>query len=164
MTQIITVHGGLTAQPELKFTNNSTPLATFTVASSDRVLNRDTGKWEDGKDKLFLRCTAWGTIAENITASALEKGQQVTVTGKLLTREWEQDGQRRSQVELKVTDFAVSLKHATAQVARSQKPQGSPDASRGAGTDPWSSTPSNGAQGGFQDPWFAGGFDDGQPF
>ena len=118
MTQIITVHGGLVATPEMRFTQSGTPFASFTVASSDRVQNRETGKWEDGKDRLFLRCTAWGNLAENIAASNLEKGAQIAVTGKLLTREWEQDGQKRSQVELKVSDFMVSLKHATARVTR----------------------------------------------
>ncbi len=118
MTQIITVHGGLVATPEMRFTQSGTPFASFTVASSDRVQNRDTGKWEDGKDRLFLRCTAWGNLAENIAASNLDKGAQIAVTGKLLTREWEQDGQKRSQVEMKVNDFMASLKHATAQVTR----------------------------------------------
>lgn len=121
MTQIITVHGGLVATPEMRFTQSGTPFASFTVASSDRVQNRETGKWEDGKDRLFLRCTAWGNLAENIAASNLDKGAQIAVTGKLLTREWEHEGQKRSQVELKVSDFMVSLKHATAQVTRASQ-------------------------------------------
>lgn len=158
MTQVMTVHGGLVAEPELKFTQGNTPLATFTVASSKRILNRDTGKWEDGKDKLYLRCTAWGTLAENVTASALQKGARVVVTGELLTREWEQEGQRRSQVELKVSDFGVSLKHATAQVTRSQRDGGGSGASAapsaGVGSsDPWNA-PQNGLDGFGDEPSF----------
>ena len=162
MTQIITVHGGLVAPPELKFTNNGTPFATFTVASTDRV--QQDGKWVDGKDKLFLRCTAWGTIGENIDASALPKGAQVLVTGKLLTREWEHEGQKRSSTELKVTDFAVSLKHATATPVRAAQNAtyggGNPGAT--SNESPWGgSSAQNVAQGGF-----GGGaaFDDEQPF
>ncbi len=161
MTQVMTVHGGLVAEPELKFTQGNTPLATFTVASSKRILNRDTGKWEDGKDKLYLRCTAWGTLAENVTASALQKGARVVVTGELLTREWEQDGQRRSQVELKVSDFGVSLKHATAQVTRSQRDGGGSGGGFGAQTGVGSSGEGFGAQGGFGDP---GEFGSPEPF
>ena len=160
MTQIITVHGGLVATPEMRFTQNGTPFASFTVASSDRVQNRDTGKWEDGKDRLFLRCTAWGNLAENIAASNLDKGAQIAVTGKLLTREWEQDGQKRSQVELKVSDFMVSLKHATAQVTRASQHGSGGGFGSGAGV---------GSPGGVPSPQnadsgFGGGFDDDQPF
>lgn len=156
MTQIITVHGGLVATPEMRFTQSGTPFASFTVASSDRVQNRDTGKWEDGKDRLFLRCTAWGNLAENIAASNLEKGAQIAVTGKLLTREWEQDGQKRSQVELKVSDLMVSLKHATAQVTRAQQhgSGGGFGSGAGVGSSGGVSSPQNADSG------FGGGFDD----
>lgn len=159
MTQIITVHGGLVATPEIRFTQNGTPLASFTVASSDRVQNRETGKWEDGKDRLFLRCTAWGNLAENIAASNLDKGAQIAVTGKLLTREWEQDGQKRSQVELKVSDFMVSLKHATAQVTRAsqQGSNGGFGSGVGVGSSGGVSSPQNADSG------FGSGFGD-EPF
>ncbi len=160
MTQIITVHGGLVATPEMRFTQSGTPFASFTVASSDRVQNRDTGKWEDGKDRLFLRCTAWGNLAENIAASNLEKGAQIAVTGKLLTREWEQDGQKRSQVELKVSDFMVSLKHATAQVTRASQhgSGGGFGSGAGVGSPGGVSSPQNADSG------FGAGFDSEQPF
>ena len=162
MTQIITVHGGLVAIPEMRFTQSGTAFASFTVASSDRVQNRDTGKWEDGKDRLFLRGTAWGNLAENIAASNLEKGAQIAVTGKLLTREWEQDGQKRSQVELKVNDFMVSLKHATAQVTRATQhgSGGGFGSGAGVGSSGGVSSPQNADSG------FGGGFTDeeSQPF
>ncbi len=160
MTQIITVHGGLVATPEMRFTQSGTPFASFTVASSDRVQNRDTGKWEDGKDRLFLRCTAWGNLAENIAASNLEKGAQIAVTGKLLTREWEQDGQKRSQVEMKVNDFMASLKHATAQVTRATQhgSGGGFGSGAGVGSPSGVSSPQNADSG------FGSGFDDEQPF
>lgn len=164
MTQIITVHGGLVATPEMRFTQSGTPFASFTVASSDRVPNRETGKWEDGKDRLFLRCTAWGNLAENIAASNLDKGAQIAVTGKLLTREWEHEGQKRSQVELKVNDFMASLKHATAQVTRaSQQGQGGGfGGGSGQGQGEWAQPPANAPQ----NADFGGGFADeeSQPF
>lgn len=160
MTQIITVHGGLVATPEMRFAQSGTPFASFTVASSDRVQNRDTGKWEDGKDRLFLRCTAWGNLAENIAASNLEKGAQIAVTGKLLTREWEHEGQKRSQVEMKVNDFMVSLKHATAQVTRAT--QHGSGGGFGAGAGVWSPGGVSSPQS--ADSWFGSGFGDEQPF
>jgi len=121
VTQIITVHGGLTAAPELRFTNSGIPFLTGTVASTDRFLDKKTNEWRDGK-KLFLRFTAWNDIAENISQSALDKGTQVAVTGRLHTREFQdKDGTPRTSTELEVIDFLVSLKRATAVVTRVQK-------------------------------------------
>ncbi|MGI6878803.1 single-stranded DNA-binding protein [Microbacterium sp. gxy059] len=118
MTATITIHGGLTAAPELRYTQAGKPVCSGSVASTDRYRDRQTGEWKDGK-KLYLRWTAWDQIAENIAASGLDKGAQVAITGKLHTREYEdREGVRRTSTELEVTDFAVSLRRATAQVAR----------------------------------------------
>lgn len=162
LTAIITVHGGLTDAPQLKFTSSGTPFATGTVASTERYLDRKTNEWKDGK-RLFARFTAWGPLAENIAASNLDKGAQVTVTGKLHTREYDdQQGNKRSSTELELTDFAVSLKHATASVTRTNA-QGSQNASFGGGSQSqWANTPpadSGAPSGGFGD-----GFDQEQPF
>lgn len=118
MTATITVHGGLTSEPELRFSQSGTAIAGGTIASTDRYLDRQTNEWKDGK-KLYLRWSAFKDLAENIAASRLEKGAQVTITGKLHTREYEdRDGQKRSSTELEVTDFSVSLKKATATVQK----------------------------------------------
>ena len=118
MTATITVQGGLTAAPEIRYSQAGVPIASGTVASTDRYMDRQTNEWKDGK-KLFVRWSAFKDLAENIAASMLDKGAQVTVTGKLHTREYEdREGNKRSSMELEVTDFAVSLKRATAQVTR----------------------------------------------
>lgn len=151
MTATITVQGGLTAAPELRFSQSGTPIASGTVASTDRYMDRQSNEWRDGK-KLFVRWSAFKELAENIAASMLDKGAQVTVTGKLHTREYETaDGQKRSSTELEVTDFAVSLKRATAQVTRTERQagQGGPQTpNTGAGNDWAPPTPQ------------AGGYDD----
>jgi len=139
MTATITVHGGLTAAPEIRFSQAGVPIASGTVASTDRYMDRQSNEWRDGK-KLFVRWSAFKDLAENIAASMLDKGAQVTVTGKLHTREYEdREGNKRSSMELEVTDFAVSLKRATAQVARTERQAGhggpqSPNAGAG---DTW---------------------------
>ena len=160
MTATITVHGGLTAAPEIRYSQAGVPIASGTVASTDRYMDRQSNEWRDGK-KLFVRWSAFKDLAENIAASMLDKGAQVTVTGKLHTREYEdREGNKRSSMELEVTDFAVSLKRATAQVARTA-PQGgqgghqTPNAGAG---DPWA-TP--GAPAASQE---VGGYGDASPF
>lgn len=139
MTATITVQGGLTAAPEMRYSQAGVPIASGTVASTDRYMDRQTNEWKDGK-KLFVRWSAFKDLAENIAASMLDKGAQVTVTGKLHTREYEdREGNKRSSMELEVTDFAVSLKRATAQVARttSQGGQGGHQTSNAGAGDPW---------------------------
>jgi len=163
MTQIITVHGGLTAAPEMRFSQSGTPIASGTVASTERYQDRKTGEWRDGK-KLFQRWTAFGPLAENINASNLSKGERVAVTGKLHTREFQdKDGNQRSVNELEVSDFMVSIKHATAQVTRAQQQGQGGGFGAGAGQQSqqgWN-TPQNG---GSEPPQFGGNFDDDQPF
>lgn len=160
MTATITVQGGLTAAPEMRYSQAGVPIASGTVASTDRYMDRQTNEWKDGK-KLFVRWSAFKDLAENIAASMLDKGSQVTVTGKLHTREYEdREGNKRSSMELEVTDFAVSLKRATAQVARTERQSGhggpqSPNAGAG---DPWA-TP--GAPAASQE---VGGYGDESPF
>ncbi len=151
MTESITIHGGLTSAPELPYSNNGVPIASGTVASTERYLDRQTNEWRDGKS-LYLRYTAFKDMAENIAGSGLDKGSQVVVSGKLHTRSFDdRDGNKRTVIELEVTDFAVSLRRATAQVTRA--------ASGGGNNAPAAPTPSD-------EPWTAngGGYDSEVPF
>lgn len=153
MTATITIHGGLTAPPELRYSQSGLAIISGTVASTDRYLDRQSNEWKDGK-KLFLRFSAFKDLAEHIAASQLDKGAQVVVTGKLHTREFEdRAGNKRSSTELEVIDFAVSLRRATAQVTRAESTggQSAPNTGGVASGEPWS-TP--GAQTG-ADAWSA---------
>lgn len=109
---IITVVGNLTAEPELRHTADGVALATFTVASNSRSFDRRTQEWKDGPT-LYLRCSAWRRIAENIARSALRRGCGVIVQGRLEPHAYEtKDGGRRSTVEVTVEDVGTSLKYA----------------------------------------------------
>lgn len=104
---IITVVGNLTADPELKYVGSGTPVASFTVASTPRNLNRQTNEWEDG-EAMFIRCSVWREYAENVTET-LSKGMRVVVTGKLQVRNYQrQDGSQGTSIEMQV-DEAVHL-------------------------------------------------------
>ena len=113
---LITVIGNLTADPELRYTAQSVPVASFTVASTPRTYNRASGQWEDGT-AMFLRCSAWREMAENI-AESLTKGMRVIGHGRLQQRNWERDGQNRSSLEIQVDEIGPSLRYAQAQVTR----------------------------------------------
>ena len=49
MTATITVHGGLTSPPELRYSQSGLAIVGGTVASTDRYLDRQTNEWKDGK-------------------------------------------------------------------------------------------------------------------
>lgn len=160
MTATITIHGGLTAAPELRYSQNGLPIVTGTVASTDRYLDRQANEWKDGKT-LYVRYTAFKELAEHIAASALDKGSQIVVTGKLHTRSYDdREGQKRTSTELEVIDFAVSLRRATAQVTRAAASGGAQrtNTAPAASEEPWQ-TP--GAQ---TDAWAPSSFDQETPF
>src|SRR3954466_3652522 len=111
----ITVVGNLTADPELRFTSSGAAVANFTVASTPRTFDRQSGEWKDG-EALFLRCSIWRQAAENV-AESLQKGARVIVQGRLKQRSFEtREGEKRTVIELDVDEIGPSLKYATAKV------------------------------------------------
>src|SRR6266511_3735870 len=97
---IITVVGNLTADPELRFTPSGAAVASFTVASTPRTFDKQSGEWKDG-EALFLRCNIWRQAAENV-AESLTMGARVIVSGRLKQRSFEtREGAKRHIVEVK---------------------------------------------------------------
>ena len=118
---IITIVGNLTDAPELRFTPSGAAVASFTVASTPRTFDKQSQEWRDG-ETLFLRCSAWREMAENIAESLHEKGTRVIVQGRLTQRSYEtREGEKRIVVELQVDEVGPSLRYATAKVTRSQR-------------------------------------------
>lgn len=120
----VTIVGNLTADPELRYTTGGAAVANFTVASTPRTFDRNSGQWRDG-ETLFMRCSVWREIAENI-AGSLTKGTRVIVQGRLTQRSYEtRDGQQRTTVELQVDEVGPSLRYARAQITRTPSNYGS---------------------------------------
>ena len=151
----VTVVGNLTNDPELRFTPSGAAVASFTVASSSRVLDKATNEWKDG-DTTYLRCSVWRQYAENV-AESLTKGTRVIVTGRLRQRSYEtREGEKRTVMEIDVDDVGPALRYATAKVNRVQRSGGGFSGDNGGGgaapaDDPWSSAP---PAGGFDEPPF----------
>ena len=140
---LITVVGNLTADPELRYTQNGVAVANFTIASTPRMFDRASGEWKDG-EALFMRASVWREFAEHV-ASSLTKGARVVATGRLRQRSYEtKEGEKRTSVELEVDEIGPSLRYATAQVQRQSS------GAKGAMEDGWSSPAAGGAT---QDPW-----------
>jgi single-strand DNA-binding protein len=114
---VITVVGNLTADPELRYTQNGLPVANFTIASTPRNFDRATSEWKDG-EALFLRASVWREFAEHV-AGSLTKGMRVMAQGRLRQRSYQdREGNNRTSIELEVDEIGPSLRYATAQVTR----------------------------------------------
>lgn len=143
----ITITGNLTGDPELRFTPAGVAVANFTIASTPRNFDRQANEWRDG-ETLFLRCSIWRDYAENV-AESLTKGMAVIAQGNLVQRSFEtKEGDKRTVVELQVTDIGPALKYATAQVARVARRQQSGGFSQPQPVqeeNPWGSQPATGS-------------------
>ena len=114
---VLTLVGNLTADPEIRFTPSGAAVASFTVASTPRTFDRQTGEWKNGQ-ALFMPCQAWRQMAENI-AESLTKGIRVIVQGRLTQRSYTtREGENRTVVEMQVDEIGPSLRYAKAQVTR----------------------------------------------
>ena len=128
----ITVVGNLVADPELRFTASGQPVATFRIASTPRIMDRQTNEWKDG-DSLFLTCNVWRQAAENV-AESLQRGMRVIVTGRLKQRSYEtKEGEKRTVYEVEVDDVGPSLRNASAKVAKANRTGGAGGGGYGGG-------------------------------
>lgn len=132
---LTTVIGNLTADPELRFTPGGHAVASFTVASTPRHLDKTTNEWVDD-EALFMRCTIWRQYAENV-AESLTRGMQVIAIGRLRQRSYEtREGEKRTVIEMQCDDVGPALRWATAKVNRTTRGGVQPGP---ATDDPWGS-------------------------
>lgn len=88
MAAEIIVNGTLTRDPELKYAQSGTAMLKLALAATRRTQNRDTKQWEDDGDPLYIDVVFFGD-RENYLGDILRKGDQVSVTGALVRRNWE---------------------------------------------------------------------------
>ena len=150
---VTTITGNLTAEPELRFTNEGRPVASFTIANTPRFPDRATGQWKDG-ETWFVPCSVWGDMAENVITS-LTRGAAVVATGRLRCRTWQTpEGDKRARVELTVDEIGPSLRRNVAKVTKVTREHANGDTAPApaAATVPAASQPADGS-----DPWAADG-------
>lgn len=95
MNKIILI-GRLTKDVELRYTQvTNTAVASFTLAVDRKFTKSDNEKQTD-----FFNVIAWNKLAENIS-KYLSKGKQVTISGRLETRSWnDESGQKHNTIEI----------------------------------------------------------------
>jgi single-strand DNA-binding protein len=88
MNRVVLV-GRLTRDPDLRYTPNGVPVATFTLA-----VNRNYSNQQGEREADFINCVVWRRPAENV-ANFLKKGSLAGVDGRIQTRSYDgQDGKR----------------------------------------------------------------------
>jgi single-strand DNA-binding protein len=140
----LTIVGNATSDAEIRFTQSGAAVCSFTVASTPRVFDKQSGQYRDG-EALFLRVNAWRQLAENCGESVL-RGTRVVVTGRLRQRSFEtKEGDKRTVVELEADEVAVSLRFATAKVQKADRPDSSGGfgGAKSTADDPWAQAPAH---------------------
>lgn len=97
----VVLMGNLTRDPELRSTPSGQSVASFSLAVN-RSWKNASGETQEAVD--YIDCNAWGKAGE-IISQYMQKGRAILVSGRLQQRSWEQDGQKRSKVEVVVEDF-----------------------------------------------------------
>jgi single-strand DNA-binding protein len=118
-SNIITMVGNLTDDPELRFLGNGTAVANFTIASNRNWTDRDGQKQEE---TTFVRVNAWRDLGENV-AGSLKKGDRAIVIGRLRIRSYQdRDDQTRWVTEIEADEVAPSLRWAKAAPEKTRGP------------------------------------------
>lgn len=145
MDNTVTLVGNATRDPELRYTPSGQTVATFGLAVNRRWQNRQTQEWEEQTSFFDIKC--WAQMAENVSES-VQRGTRVIVTGRLEQRSWENDnGEKRSKVEVVADEIAPSLRWATAQVTKIERSAagggGASSSGGGGGSRPVANEPTN---------------------
>lgn len=96
----VVLMGNLTRDPELRTTPNGQNVCSFSLALN-RSYKNASGDWQEATD--YIDVVAWAALGERV-AQYLSKGRAALVSGRLQSRSWEQDGQKRSKVEVVAQD------------------------------------------------------------
>ena len=124
----VSLTGNLVEAPELRFTPSGVAMANLRIAVNKRWRDQD-GEWQS--EGHFFSGTAWRDLAEH-AADSLNKGDRITITGRLQQRTWETDeGDKRSMVDIDIDDISTSLRFATVSVTRMTREGGGGGGNRG---------------------------------
>jgi single-strand DNA-binding protein len=98
--------GHMGAAPEVKNLDNGNKMARFSLATNEVYLDK---KGEKQTNTDWHNVVAWGKTAE-LAEQLLQKGTEVAIEGKLTTRTWEKDGEKKYITEVVVNELLVLSK------------------------------------------------------
>src|ERR1700691_2795559 len=92
----VTLMGNLTRDPELRQTPSGQSVVSFSLALN-RAYKNHGGEWQEATD--YVGVVASGPLGARVSQH-MSKGRRALVQGRLQSRSWEQDGQKRNKVEV----------------------------------------------------------------
>ena len=92
--------GNVGRDPEFKILSNGQPVVNFTLATTDRWFDKDSGQQKEATE--WHSVVAFRKVAELIERH-VHKGSQVYLEGRLKTRSWEKDGTKHFKTEVEVS-------------------------------------------------------------
>lgn len=107
----ITVIGNLVKDGDTRVSSSGTYFSYFTVACNE--------KQKGGEVATFIPCVLWGKLAE-VIGNSLRKGVKVAVSGRLTQNNWEKDGVKHNQLQIKVENLQILRRE---NLAAATKPQ-----------------------------------------
>lgn len=121
MTNLTTLAGNLTRDPELRYSGDGAAACHFGIAVDRRWKDKHSGDWRE--ETSFFDVVCWRDLAEHV-AMSLPKGARVLVTGRLEQKTWQsEDGVSRSRVELVADEVAASLRYRPLEVPAPERNQ-----------------------------------------
>lgn len=102
MLNSVVIVANLTRDPELRYTPSGAAVCNLGLACNRSY--KPAGSDEYKKETCFISAVVWGKRAENCSNS-LKKGSPVFISGRLQSRSWEKDGQKRSTIEIIAEDI-----------------------------------------------------------
>lgn len=128
----VKILGNMTSDPELRYTNNGTPVASFSIATNRRFKQGD--EWKDQSE--FHNIVVWSNLAQQLTQRA-KKGTRVMVLGRLQTRSWEgQDGKKNYRTEVIADDVFLIDRYERGKSDELPAPQSVQDNAPASGSKP----------------------------
>jgi single-strand DNA-binding protein len=134
----ITFIGNIGKYHGLKFGQDGKPRASFSVAETAREKNQQ-GQWEDAGTTWF-NVTLFGAAAEALDAAIPDGKGRIMVTGRMKTREYEHNGEKRESLDVVAEAVALVPRSQNTQ-PRQQVPAADPWAAPGGQSDGWGNGP-----------------------
>lgn len=109
MSAEITVTGNLTRDPEPSKTKTGELIVRLGIAATRRQFDKKTNEWTDDGAPLYLNASFFGNSYEYIMG-LVGKGDQVTLSGTLVLREWESNKGSGQSLEIRFPKFLGYMK------------------------------------------------------
>lgn len=120
----VTLTGNLTSDPEVRYTEGGSGRATFGIAVDRSYKPEGSDEWKN--EASFFNVVVWEPLASE-AARVLNKGTKVTVTGRLVQRSYEKDGEKKSLIEVVASEIGVSIRSIESMERRVRSANGQSD-------------------------------------